>query len=75
MAHVTILFGITPQAHYQAQKRDITREQEEMLILDMVRMLRQEQPRLGGRKLLHLLRPMLAQEGLSIGRVCLSTEK
>lgn len=68
MAHVTAHFGITPQAHYQAQKRLLARKQEEMLILDMVRMLRQEQPRLGGRKLLHLLRPMLAQEGLSIGR-------
>ena len=68
MAQVTQRFGITPQAHYQAQKQHQQRHQEEMRILDRVRMLRREQPRLGGRKLLHLLQPMLAQEELRIGR-------
>ena len=68
MAQVTALFGIHPQAHYQARQRDRAREEQEADILDLVRMLRREHPRMGGRKLLHLLRPMLAQEGLSIGR-------
>ncbi len=68
MAHVTALFGIQPQAHYQARQRERAREAQEALILDLARMLRCEHPRMGGRKLLHLLRPMLAQEGLTIGR-------
>ncbi len=68
MAQVTALFGIQPQAHYQARQRDQARAVQEAYILDLVRMLRREHPRMGGRKLLHLLRPMLAQEGLAIGR-------
>ena len=68
MAQVTALFGIQPQAHYQARQRERAREVQEAYILDLARMLRREHPRMGGRKLLHLLRPMLAQEGLSIGR-------
>jgi len=68
MAQVTALFGIQPQAHYQARRRSRSREAQATLIVDLARMLRREHPRMGGRKLLHLLRPMLAQEGLAIGR-------
>ncbi len=60
--------GITRQAYYQALKRQQAREAAEERILSLVRIIRAEQPRLGTRKVLHLLRPMLAQEGLSIGR-------
>jgi len=68
MAQVTALFGIQPQAHYQARQRAWTRQEQEAYILDLVRMIRREHPRMGGRKLLHLVRPMLAQEGYTIGR-------
>ncbi len=68
MAQVTALFGIQPQAHYQARRRNQAREVQETYILDLVHMLRQKHPRMGGRKLLDLLRPMLAQEGIAIGR-------
>ena len=60
--------GITRQAYYQALQRERAREVAEERILSLVRLLRAEHPRMGTRKLLHLLRPMLLQEGLSIGR-------
>ncbi len=68
MVHVTALFGIQPQAHYQARQRLQTRQEADARILEQVRLVRREHPRLGGRKLLRLVRPMLAQEGLTIGR-------
>lgn len=60
--------GLTPQAYYQAQRRQAARLTQEARILSLVRMLRARQPRLGTRKLLVRLRPLLAQEGLAIGR-------
>ena len=68
MAQVTALFGIQPQAHYQARQRQQERQAQEARILALVRLVRREHPRMGGRKLLHLLHPTLAQEGLTIGR-------
>jgi len=60
--------GISRQAYYQARRRQAQREVAEAQILSLVRMLRVRQPRLGTRKLWVRLRPLLAQEGLSIGR-------
>lgn len=60
--------GISRQAYYQARQRHTQREITAARILSLVRMLRVRQPRLGTRKLLVRLRPLLAQEGLTIGR-------
>ncbi len=68
MAQVTALFGIQPQAHYQARQRQHQRQAQEARILALVRLIRREHPRMGGRKLLHILRPTLAREGLTMGR-------
>jgi putative transposase len=61
-------FGITRQAHYQMAKRELQREKEAVLILEMVRQIRRKHPRMGGRKLHVKLSPMMAAEGLKIGR-------
>lgn len=61
-------FGITRQAHYQMVKRERQKEKEALLILEMVRQIRRKHPRMGGRKLQIKLSPMLAAEGLKIGR-------
>ena len=41
---------------------------EEGLVLDLVRQERRRQPRLGGRKLWHLLAEELSQAGVGLGR-------
>lgn len=68
MEAICAYFGITRQAHYQMVKREQQRAKEELLILEMVRQIRRKHPRMGGRKLQVKLSPMLAAEGLKIGR-------
>jgi len=68
MEQICAHFGITRQAHYQKVKREQQREIETLLILEMVRQIRRKHPRMGGRKLQVKLSPMLAAEGLKIGR-------
>jgi transposase InsO family protein len=68
MAWICAHFEITPQAHYQMQQREEGRQRENMLILEMVRQIRRKHPRMGGRKLAFKLEPMLAAEGLHLGR-------
>lgn len=61
-------FGISRQAYYQKRQREGQREEQNELILELVRQVRRKHPRMGGRKLLFKLQPILAAEGLSIGR-------
>ncbi len=68
MDQICAQFGITRQAHYRQVKRDLQRQVEEEVILEVVRQVRRKHPRLGTRKLLFKIQPMLAVEGLQIGR-------
>lgn len=61
-------FGVTRQAHYQKVHREKQRQVDEAIILEMVRQVRRKHPRQGTRKLLSKIQPMLAAEGLQIGR-------
>ena len=61
-------FGLTPQAYYQTRKRALRKKAEAQLILSLVRGVRQRHPRMGARKLLHLLQPSLASLHITIGR-------
>lgn len=61
-------FGITRQAHYQQIRREIQRQKDSELILEMVRQVRRKHPKMGGCKILYKIQPMLAAEGLKIGR-------
>jgi transposase InsO family protein len=56
------------QNYYAARRLRQRREVDEALIVELVRRERQMQPRLGGRKLLHLLRGDLQEANVSIGR-------
>ncbi len=62
------LFEISRQAHYQKARREQEQSRQGEITLEMVRLVRRRHPRMGTRKLLHQFQPMLAQEGLSIGR-------
>jgi transposase InsO family protein len=68
MNEICAYYGITRQAHYQMLRREASREREAWLILEMVRQIRRKHPRMGGRKLLVKLAPMMSVEGLRIGR-------
>lgn len=62
------LIGISRQAVYQAQKRGAKRLEELESLKRMVLSLRRKLPRLGTRKLYHLLKPQLQRAGIKIGR-------
>ena len=56
------------QNYYKHRRRRQRHQVDEALVVALVRRERALQPRLGGRKLLHVLRADLAEGGVSIGR-------
>ena len=59
---------MTPQNYYARRRRRRRREVDVELLLELVRAERREQPRLGGRKVYHLIQPELKKAGLKMGR-------
>lgn len=68
MARVCGLFGISRQAYYQKQQREVERKGEEVKVLEAVRKVRRKHPNMGGRKLLGEMQPALSQQGIQMGR-------
>jgi transposase InsO family protein len=62
------VFGISRQSLYQAEGRLIQRRAELSQVKELVMPVRMEMPRLGTRKLYHLLRDEFAAKKLKIGR-------
>jgi putative transposase len=62
------LFGKTRHAWYDAQWRGDDQSLKEEIIVQLVMEIRGSLPRIGTRKLLHLLTPMLAAHHLEVGR-------
>lgn len=60
--------GMSRQNYYAARRLRQRRQVDEDLILELVRRERRMQPRLGGRKLLHLVREDLDEAGVDVGR-------
>jgi putative transposase len=60
--------GMSRQNYYAARRLRQRRQVDEGVIVELVRRERRMQPRLGGRKLLHLVGPELAEAGVSVGR-------
>lgn len=68
MDEICSLFGISRQAHYQKAQREQEQGQKAEVLLEMVRLVRRRHPKMGTRKLLFKLQPMLTEEGLKMGR-------
>lgn len=68
MAAVCRQFGISRQAYYQQKCRDEHKETANEVVLELVRQVRRVHPQMGGRKLFLKIQPVLAAEGLKIGR-------
>lgn len=62
------LFGKTRHAYYDYKWRKLDFELKDEIVLQLAAQIRQSLPRLGTRKMLHLLTPMLAEHQLDIGR-------
>jgi len=60
--------AMSRQNYYAARRLRQRRQVDEALILELVRRERQVQPRLGGRKLLHLLQTDLEEADVHVGR-------
>lgn len=60
--------GMSRQNYYAARQLRHKREIDECLVLELVRQERHLQGRLGGRKLLHRIKPELETAGVDIGR-------
>jgi len=61
-------FGVSRQAHYQKRSREVIRQAADEITLELVRQVRRKHPRMGARKLLFKIKPLLADHGLQIGR-------
>lgn len=59
---------MTAQNYYARRRQRSRREVDVELMLELVRAQRREQPRLGGRKLYHLIGPELKKAGVKMGR-------
>lgn len=73
MAKLCGWFGITRQAYYQQNQEDIQSTIEEELVIQEVRKIREKHPRMGGRKLYHLLLPFILEHRIKMGRDALFT--
>ena len=60
--------GMSRQNYYKSRIRRKRRKVDEAFILSLVRRERKVQPRLGGRKLLYMLRGKFVKAGISMGR-------
>lgn len=60
--------GMSRQNYYAARRYRQRREVDEALIVDLVHRERKLQPRMGGRKLLYVLRADLEEAGVNVGR-------
>jgi len=60
--------GMSRQNYYAARRLRHRRQVDEGMIVQLVKRERRMQPRLGGRKLLHLLSPELAEAKVEVGR-------
>lgn len=68
IAELCALVGMSRQNYYAARRLRRQRAIDEELVVALVRQERRLQPRLGGRKLLYRLGPVLAEAGVQIGR-------
>ena len=67
------LFGVTRQANHQFLKNKSTLESKKELVVQQVLNIRELHPRMGTRKLFHLLQPFFLEHQIAMGRDALFT--
>jgi len=68
VGQVCRLFGKSRQAYYQLEKRRDHRQVGDEIVLMYVRGIRASQPRMGTRKLYWLLKAIMKENGIKMGR-------
>lgn len=68
LARCCQLFGVSRQSLYQAESRVLNRSAELSQVKPLVQQIRMKMPRIGTRKLYHLLKAEFAKEGIKVGR-------
>lgn len=68
LAKLCAWFGITRQAYYQSSLKAVGTSIEEELILQQIKQIRRNHPRMGTRKLYEKLHPFMQENGIKIGR-------
>lgn len=68
LGRICRLFGVTRQAYYQYYWHQEEISFEQALIVSEVIKIRKQHPRMGGRKLYHLLEPFLLEHQIKMGR-------
>jgi hypothetical protein len=68
MDNLCRLFGKSRQAYYERSRYIAVKNMEEEIILSLVREVRKDFPRMGGRKLLIYLKPKFEAMNIHIGR-------
>jgi putative transposase len=68
ISELCVRVGMSRQNYYAARRLRQRRQVDEGMIVELVKRERRMHPRLGGRKLLHLLSPELAEAGVDVGR-------
>ena len=61
-------FGISKQAFYKRMAAHKKSSQQEQIILDLVKQIRKEMPRMGGLKLYKAIKPLLIEKNIKMGR-------
>lgn len=62
------MHGYSRQGYYQRKRQETEKLLKGMLLLEEIRRIRSRQPRIGGRKLYHLLKSFMDSLGLKLGR-------
>lgn len=60
--------GMSRQAYYQGRARHARRAQQAQTVVQLVQEQRMRQPRVGTRKLHHMLRGLMGEQGIALGR-------
>ncbi len=62
------MFGISRQAYYKHQQSQRRLAGQNYLVVQLVESIRQKHPRMGTRKIYHLIKPDLDSQGIKMGR-------
>ena len=65
---VCAVHGVCRQAFYQYQQRQANERLKQEIVIQLVGQIRSRQPRIGVRKLYHLLKPQFEHLGCQLGR-------
>ncbi len=62
------VFGISRQAYYKHLQGKVKMVNQNYMVVQLVGFVRQKHPRMGTRKIYHLIKPDLEEQGIKIGR-------